>query len=58
MAGRSAMRADDVFPYDHVIAYTDATLKNLGVDTIDLQQLHVWDDSWADAEDGRQAVAT
>jgi aryl-alcohol dehydrogenase-like predicted oxidoreductase len=54
--GRSSIRADDVFPYDHVIDYTDATLKNLGVETIDLQQLHVWDDSWADAEGWRQAI--
>jgi aryl-alcohol dehydrogenase-like predicted oxidoreductase len=54
--GRAGTPADEVFPYDHVVAYTDATLKNLGVDTIDLQQLHVWDDSWTNAEGWRQAV--
>src|SRR5687768_10164835 len=54
--GRSTNRADDVFPYDHIMGYTDATLKNLGVETIDLQQLHVWDDSWADADGWRQAA--
>jgi aryl-alcohol dehydrogenase-like predicted oxidoreductase len=46
-----------VFPYDHVVACTDATLKNLGVDAVDLQQLHVWDDSWTDADGWRRAVA-
>jgi aryl-alcohol dehydrogenase-like predicted oxidoreductase len=55
--GRSSSRADEVFPYDHIIGYTDATLKNLGVETIDLQQLHVWDDSWTDADGWQQAVA-
>jgi aryl-alcohol dehydrogenase-like predicted oxidoreductase len=55
--GRASSRADDVFPYDHIVGYTDATLKNLGVETIDLQQLHVWDDSWTGADGWRQAVA-
>ena len=55
--GRSTARADEVFPYDHIVACTDATLKNLGVDTIDLQQLHVWDDSWTVAEGWRRAIA-
>lgn len=48
--GQASTPADDVFPYEHVITYTEATLSNLGVDTIDLQQLHVWDDSWTDGE--------
>jgi len=54
--GRAATPADDVFPYEHVITYTEATLSNLGVDTLDLQQLHVWDDSWTDAGGWRDAV--
>jgi aryl-alcohol dehydrogenase-like predicted oxidoreductase len=55
--GRAATPADEVFPYDHVIAYTHATLRNLGVERIDLQQLHVWDDAWTDAEGWRRAIA-
>src|SRR3954465_3402620 len=35
--GRATTPADDVFPYDHVIDYTEATLRNLGVEAIDLQ---------------------
>ena len=55
--GRSSTSAQDVFPYEHVITYTEATLSNLGVETIDLQQLHVWDDTWTDAEGWREAIA-
>jgi aryl-alcohol dehydrogenase-like predicted oxidoreductase len=54
--GRATSAADDVFPYEHVIASTDATLRNLGVETLDLQQLHVWDDAWTNADGWRRAV--
>lgn len=41
----------DVFPADHVFKYTDQIRQKLGVNSIDLLQLHVWDDSWThDAE--------
>jgi aryl-alcohol dehydrogenase-like predicted oxidoreductase len=40
-------RLADVFPPDHVAAYVELSLANLGVDTVDLLQLHVWEDSWA-----------
>jgi aryl-alcohol dehydrogenase-like predicted oxidoreductase len=46
---------DDVFPPDHIRKYTEASLENLGVDTIDLQQLHAWSDRWA-ADDRWQRV--
>jgi aryl-alcohol dehydrogenase-like predicted oxidoreductase len=38
----------DVFPADHVIQYADRIRKKLQVDSIDLLQFHVWDDSWTD----------
>src|SRR5579875_1905511 len=38
---------DDVFPPDHIRDYTHRSLENLGVDRIDLMQLHVWEDRWA-----------
>jgi aryl-alcohol dehydrogenase-like predicted oxidoreductase len=44
---------DDVFPPEHIRAYTEKSLDNLGVERIDLQQLHVWTDAWA-ANDGWQ----
>ncbi len=37
----------DVYPTDHIREYTEKSLENLGVDTIDLQQFHVWSDAWA-----------
>ena len=39
-------KAEDCYPRAHVIDYTERSLKNLNVDCIDLQQFHVWDDSW------------
>jgi aryl-alcohol dehydrogenase-like predicted oxidoreductase len=54
--GRATSSADEVFPYEHVIECTTVTLRNLGVDTMDLQQLHVWDDAWADADGWCRAV--
>ncbi|MER2997612.1 aldo/keto reductase [Pontibacter populi] len=46
----------DCFPADHIIEYTEKSLKNLGVETIDLQQFHVWQDSWAENEEWQRAI--
>jgi aryl-alcohol dehydrogenase-like predicted oxidoreductase len=46
----------EVFPPDHVFKYTHLIRKKLGVDSIDLLQFHVWDDSWTDEPDFRQTV--
>jgi aryl-alcohol dehydrogenase-like predicted oxidoreductase len=54
--GRATSAADEVFPYDHVIESTHTTLGNLGVDVLDLQQLHVWDDAWTTADGWCRAV--
>ena len=35
-----------VFPADHVFRYAGKIREKLGVDSIDLLQYHVWDDSW------------
>jgi aryl-alcohol dehydrogenase-like predicted oxidoreductase len=37
----------DVFPADYIREYTEISLRNLQLETVDLQQFHVWDDSWA-----------
>jgi aryl-alcohol dehydrogenase-like predicted oxidoreductase len=47
----------EAFPYDHIIASTEQSLRNLNVGTIDLQQLHVWDDAWADQDEWKRAFA-
>jgi aryl-alcohol dehydrogenase-like predicted oxidoreductase len=47
---------DEVFPADHIREYTEKSLENLGVDTIDLQQLHAWSDAWARDPKWQRAV--
>jgi aryl-alcohol dehydrogenase-like predicted oxidoreductase len=42
-----AVPLHDVFPYDYIIECTEKSLRNLGVDCLDIQQLHVWHDNWA-----------
>ncbi len=39
---------DETYPPDHIRQYTESSLKNLGLASIDLIQFHVWDDSWAE----------
>ncbi|MFI7322844.1 aldo/keto reductase [Streptomyces venezuelae] len=45
---RRDSRLADVFPEDHILEYTHKSLENLGTDSIDLLQFHVWEDAWAD----------
>jgi aryl-alcohol dehydrogenase-like predicted oxidoreductase len=47
---------DEVFPSDYIREYTERSLRNIDVDTIDLQQFHVWTDAWADDERWQQEV--
>ena len=47
----------DVFPADYIIEYTEKSLVNLGVDSIDLQQFHVWEDSWAQEDEWKEAIS-
>lgn len=49
-------RLKDVFPADYIIEYTEKSLKNLGLETIDLQQFHVWEDAWADEDEWKEAI--
>src|SRR6478735_2338388 len=37
---------DDVFSADHIRRSTETSLKNLGLASVDLQQFHVWSDTW------------
>ena len=47
---------DDCFPPDHIREFAEHSLKNLGVDSIDLLQFHVWEDSWAQDDRWQRAV--
>ncbi len=44
-----------VFPYDYIIKCTERSLQNLGLETIDLQQLHVWNPEWIDRDEWMRA---
>lgn len=46
----------EVFPADHVVSCTERSLKNLGLETIDLQQLHVWTDEFVNQGDWLAAI--
>jgi aryl-alcohol dehydrogenase-like predicted oxidoreductase len=54
--GKAEYAAADTFPYDHIRAYTEQSLENLGMQTIDLQQLHVWSDAWAGDTGWQRAI--
>jgi aryl-alcohol dehydrogenase-like predicted oxidoreductase len=53
---RAGTHADEAFPADHVRACTEQSLRNLGLEAIDVQQFHVWDDAWVDQGDWREAI--
>jgi aryl-alcohol dehydrogenase-like predicted oxidoreductase len=38
---------DDSYPPEHLTAYVEKSLRNLGLDSLDLIQLHTWNDNWA-----------
>jgi aryl-alcohol dehydrogenase-like predicted oxidoreductase len=53
---RPEFKLADVFPASHIVSYTEKSLKNLNTDCIDLQQFHVWEDSWAGVDEWKNAV--
>lgn len=53
---KAHFKLDEVFPYEHIINYTEKTLSNLGLESIDLMQFHVWEDGWANDDRWKEAV--
>jgi aryl-alcohol dehydrogenase-like predicted oxidoreductase len=47
----------DVFPHDHVIEVTRQILGAIGIGSLPLLQLHVWDDGWVDSSEFVDTVA-
>lgn len=47
---------EEVFPYKYIVELTEQSLRNLGTDCIDLQQLHVWNPEWLEDDDWRRAI--
>lgn len=47
---------DESYPPDHIEEYTHRSLRNAGLDSFDLMQLHTWEDSWTDDERWQRKV--
>lgn len=45
---RREFSLDDCFPPEYIAEYIDKSCKNIGVDALDLIQLHTWEDTWMD----------
>ena len=43
---RREFTLDDCFPPDHIEKFVHESLKNSGLESFDLMQFHVWEDSW------------
>ncbi|MFN0109317.1 MAG: aldo/keto reductase [Blastocatellia bacterium] len=48
---------EEVFPTDYIVKCTETSLRNLGVETIDLQQFHVWRDEWVEQTEWIETIA-
>ncbi len=48
--------AAEAFPGDYVRECTEQSLENLGVEALDVQQFHVWQDAWLGEGDWQEAV--
>ncbi len=53
---RRGYTLDECFPPEHIRSYTEKSLENLGLDSLDLMQFHVWEDAWAKDERWQRAV--
>jgi aryl-alcohol dehydrogenase-like predicted oxidoreductase len=53
---RPEFELEDCFPVEHIVEYTEKSLRNLRVEQIDLQQFHVWNDAWADRDEWKEAI--
>jgi aryl-alcohol dehydrogenase-like predicted oxidoreductase len=53
---RPGIGIEDAFPYNYILRSTEQSLTNLGLETIDLQQLHVWDPEWVERDEWRRGL--
>lgn len=53
---QAGIPVEEAFPAEHVIACTEESLRNLSLETIDVQQFHVWSDEWVDQGDWLEAI--
>jgi aryl-alcohol dehydrogenase-like predicted oxidoreductase len=45
---------EEAFPGDYIVRSAEESLRNLGCDTIDVLQLHVWNNEWLDRDEWRR----
>jgi len=50
------MTLEETYPTDHIREFTEKSLENIGVSTLDLMQFHTWSDTWAGDERWQRAV--
>jgi aryl-alcohol dehydrogenase-like predicted oxidoreductase len=53
---RAGIGIEEAFPHDYVMRSTEESLKNLGLEVIDLQQLHVWNPEWTVRDEWRRTL--
>jgi aryl-alcohol dehydrogenase-like predicted oxidoreductase len=53
---REGVAVSETFPGDYVAQCAERSLRNLGTDTIDILQFHVWQDAWVGQGDWLDAV--
>lgn len=53
---RPGIGIDEVFPQDYIMQSTETSLRNLNRESLDLQQLHVWNPEWLGRDEWRRAV--
>jgi aryl-alcohol dehydrogenase-like predicted oxidoreductase len=52
---RAGTPISEVFPYDYIMHSAEESLRNLGLESIDLLQLHVWHPEFLERDDWRRA---
>jgi aryl-alcohol dehydrogenase-like predicted oxidoreductase len=53
---RPGVGIEEVFPYDYIVRCTEKSLRNLRMETVDLQQLHVWNPEWIDRDEWKRGL--
>lgn len=54
---RAEYTLDNTYPPDHIFEYVEKSLRNLGLEAVDLIQFHVWNDAWGSDDRWKRAVA-
>jgi len=52
---RAGSTIGEVFPYGYIMQCAEESLRNLGLESVDLLQLHVWRAEWVAEDDWRRA---